>query len=51
MGADDDSWLTTGSRNRESFTLGPASALPSNTQGGSRMRESRTYGSVRGARE
>ena len=25
-------------------------ALPSNTRGGSRMRESRTYGSVRGAR-
>ena len=32
-----------------SFILGQASALPSNTQGGSRMRESRTYGSVRGA--
>ncbi len=27
----------------------PISGLPSNTQGGSRMRESRTYGSVRGA--
>ena len=26
-------------------------ALPSHTQGGSRMRESRTYGSVRGARD
>ena len=27
----------------------PINASPSNTQGGSRMRESRTYGSVRGA--
>src|SRR5215471_16924715 len=27
------------------------SALPSHTRGGSRMRESRTYGSVRGARD
>jgi hypothetical protein len=27
----------------------PATASPSHTQGGSRMRESRTYGSVRGA--
>ena len=30
-------------------TTGRSSGLPSNTQGGSRMRESRTYGSVRGA--
>src|SRR5262249_61123229 len=28
-----------------------ASSLPSHTRGGSRMRESRTYGSVRGARD
>ena len=44
------SWLTTSFPNPASFILGHASALPSNTQGGSRMRESRTYGSVRGAR-
>src|SRR5882762_1561674 len=43
------SWLTTSFPNPASFILGQASALPSNTQGGSRMRESRTYGSVRGA--
>src|SRR5262249_32333329 len=40
-----------GSRNRSSFILGRAIASPSHTQGGSRMRESRTYGSVRGARD
>src|SRR6516162_8426371 len=39
-------WL----RNRISFIPGQAIALPSHTQGGSRMRESRPYGSVRGAR-
>src|SRR4029077_4452329 len=39
----------TGCRNRKSFTLGRTSASPSNTRGGSRMREFRTYGSVRGA--
>src|SRR4029077_15328828 len=39
----------TGFRNRSSFTPGLAIALPSHTRGGSRMRESRTYGSVRGA--
>ena len=39
----------TGSRNRSSSILGRAIALPSHTRGGSRMRESRTYGSVRGA--
>src|SRR5580693_3836492 len=39
----------TGFPNRASSTPGPTSASPSNTQGGSRMRESRTYGSVRGA--
>src|SRR6185503_18809724 len=42
-------WLTTGCQNRKSFTRGRISGLPSNTQGGSRMREFRTYGSVRGA--
>ena len=40
---------TTGSPNRRSVIPGPALASPSNTRGGSRMRESRTYGSVRGA--
>jgi hypothetical protein len=39
-----------GSQSRSSFILGQASALPSHTRGGSRMRESRLYGSVRGAR-
>jgi len=43
------SWPTNGSRNRASFILGPAFVLPSNTPGGSRMREIRPYGSVRGA--
>src|SRR6201982_717886 len=38
-----------GSQNRSSSIRGRATALPSHTQGGSRMRESRTYGSVRGA--
>src|SRR6266700_1621988 len=38
-----------GSRNRSSSILGQALALPSHTRGGSRMRESRTYGSGRGA--
>src|SRR5277367_2769672 len=42
-------WWTTGSPSRVSFTHGRACALPSDTRGGSRMRESRTYGSVRGA--
>src|ERR1700681_3071392 len=42
------SWLMTGSLNRESFIPGQAYALPSNTQGGSRMREFRSYGSMRG---
>ena len=37
------------SRNPESFTHGLAFALPSRTRGGSRMRELRPYGSVRGA--
>ena len=41
---------TTGSPNRASFTLGRSNALPSDTRGGSRMRECRTYGSVRGVR-
>src|SRR5246127_2504210 len=38
-----------GSQNRSSSIRGRATALPSHTRGGSRMRESRTYGSVRGA--
>src|SRR5437660_5260432 len=38
-----------GSRNPASFIPGRAIASPSTTQGGSRMRESCTYGSVRGA--
>src|SRR5215469_16155902 len=42
-------WLTTGCQNRESFTPGRTSGSPLDTQGGSRMREFRTYGSVRGA--
>ena len=32
-------------------SLAQAIALPSHTHGGSRMRESRPYGSVRGARD
>ena len=40
---------TTGSRNPRILHPWPNSASPSNTRGGSRMRESRTYGSVRGA--
>jgi hypothetical protein len=40
-----DDWL----HNRASFTLGRAFALPSNTRGKSRMRETRSSGSVRGA--
>src|SRR5216683_1784184 len=42
-------WRTIGSPNRTSFILGRRRASPSLTRGGSRMRESRTYGSVRGA--
>src|SRR3954453_9237411 len=38
-----------GSPSREPSTLGPARGSPSDTRGGSRMRECRTYGSVRGA--
>ena len=37
-----------GCRFRESFNRGRASAFPSSTRGRSRMREFRTYGSVRG---
>src|ERR1700704_5609669 len=40
-----------GFQNRSSYILGRVIALPSHTRGGSRMRESRTYGSVRGARD
>src|SRR5213080_1491126 len=43
------SWPKTGSRNRIPFIHGLEYASPLPTQGGSRMRESRTYGSVRGA--
>src|SRR3984893_6239356 len=39
----------TSSRTLGSFTPGPISALPSPTRGGRRMRESCTYGVVRGA--
>src|SRR3954454_20084836 len=39
----------TGCPNPKSCTRGQLNGLPSNIQGGSRMRESRTYGSVRGA--
>jgi hypothetical protein len=42
-------WPMIGSPNPASFIPGLAIASPSTTQGGSRMRESRTYGSVRGA--
>src|SRR5713226_100972 len=40
---------TPGSPDPASFIPGPTNALPLLTQGGSRMRASRTYGSVRGA--
>src|SRR5712675_332029 len=43
------SLLATGSPLRISVIRGPTSDSPSHTQGGSRMRESRTSGSVRGA--
>src|SRR3979409_2671763 len=43
------SWPKIGSRDRIPFIHGQEYASPSPTQGGSRMRESRTYGSVRGA--
>ena len=43
-------WRAIASPDPVSFTPGPATASPSNTRGGSRMRESRPYGSVRGAR-
>src|SRR3954451_19800765 len=43
------SWPKIGSRNRIPFIHGQEYASPSRTQGGSRMREIRTYGSVRGA--
>ncbi len=50
-----DRQSTLRAQNRERVTQAPdrvrqaANASPSNTRGGSRMRESRTYGSVRGA--
>src|SRR6266480_4677447 len=43
------SWPKIGSQNRIPFIHGQEYASPSRTQGRSRMRESRTYGSVRGA--
>src|SRR5882757_10083428 len=49
LGSRSCSWPKIGSRNRISFIHGLEYASPSSTQGGSRMRESRTYGSVRGA--
>src|SRR6202034_3168518 len=42
-------WKTTSSPNRSSFILGPTPVSPSHTRGKNRMREFRTYGSVRGA--
>jgi hypothetical protein len=42
-------WLTIGFPNRLSSTHGQKNASPLRTQGGSRVRESRTHGSVRGA--
>ena len=48
-GAGSRSWRTTAFPNRASSIPGRASVSPSNTQGGSRMRESRLYGSERGA--
>ena len=44
------SWRTTSFPHRASFIPGRANVSPSNTQGGSRIRESRLYGSERGAR-
>src|SRR5882724_13252282 len=49
LGSRSRSWPKIGSRNRISFIHDLEYASPSPTQGGSRMRESRTYGSVRGA--
>jgi hypothetical protein len=48
-GSASSSWPPTFSRPRASSILGPAIASSSNTQGGGRMQESCTYGSVRGA--
>ena len=50
LGADGAAGRRLPPTNRPSFILGPTRASPSDTQGGSRMREFRTYGSVRGAR-
>src|SRR5258707_11553074 len=49
LGSRSRSWPKIGSRNRISFIHGQEYASPSPTEGGSRMRESRAYGSVRGA--
>ena len=43
------SWPSAGCPSPGHLTRGPLNASASNTQGGSRMREFRTYGSVRGA--
>jgi hypothetical protein len=48
-GTECGSWPTTGSRPRGSFIPGQTNASPSTTQGGSRVREFRSRGSVRGA--
>jgi RNA-directed DNA polymerase len=48
-GTGSPNWLRSGSLSPVSYTLGQAFASPSNTRGRSRMRASRTYGSVRGA--
>src|SRR5262249_39675608 len=47
-GNEERSWSTSGSRKRLSSIPGPASASPSITQGGSRVPESGSHGSVRG---
>ena len=49
-GSGSSGWPTTGSRNRKSFIRGQRVASPLDTQGGSRVPESGSHGSVRGAR-
>ncbi len=48
-GTGSPSWLRSGSPSPVSYTLGQAFGSPSNTRGRSRMRASRSYGSVRRA--
>ena len=48
-GSESRAWPMTGGLNRKSCILGRKHASPSHTRGGSRMRESRPYGFVRGA--